>query len=482
MSFTSGAFLFLFLPVVLGLFHALPAPARRWWLLAASAVFYAWWRLDFLALLGGIAAVAWLAGLLVARLGGRRGSARAVLACGIVLCLGSLAWFKYADFVLAGIGTLLGASGLPARPGAPPIPLLRLALPVGISFSTFKAVSYMVDVYRGALPAAAGPGKVALYIALFPQVISGPIDRFAALAPQMGMEGRSWDLFCRGALRFMLGACKKVLVADAIAPLADAAFALARPGLADAWLGSAAYTLQLYYDFSGYTDMAVGLGMMMGMRFGENFCAPYLSAGITEFWKRWHISLSSWLRDYLYIPLGGNRRGSGRTLLNLFLVMLIGGLWHGAALTFVAWGAWHGLLLAVERVRGERALVRRLPRPLGIAVTMVLVNAGWVLFRAPGFPAAAGMFAGMLGLHGAGPSEALRLEAGTLSLAALAAGALLVYLGPWAAARAGTAAGRTSRAWKIAAAGAQALLLPLFLVAVLRIAGGAPAVFLYGKF
>ena len=479
MSFTSGAFLFLFLPIFLGIYHAVPARARSWWLLAASVVFYAWWRLDFLALLAGLAVAAWFLGRLIASLRDtHRQRARALLALGIILSLGVLAWFKYADFGISSLNALLGATGAFGATAARPLPLLRIALPVGISFSTFKAISYMVDVSRGTVAAAGSIGEVALYIFLFPQVISGPIDRFAALAPQLRGGTRSFDMFCRGALRFMLGCCKKVLIADAIAPLANAAFALDRPALADAWLGSAAYTMQLYFDFSGYSDMAVGIGLMMGLSFGENFRAPYLSAGLTEFWKRWHISLSSWLRDYLYIPLGGNRRGPARTLLNLALVMVIGGLWHGAALTFIAWGAWHGLLLVIERVRGNQALVRRLPRPLAVFLTMLMVNAGWVLFRAPDIPAAGGMFAGMIGLNGGGLSEALRWQAQTLSLAALAAGSVLVYVGPWIARKAAEAAG----AWQVAVTIARILLLPLFLLAVIRIMGGTPAVFLYGKF
>ncbi len=478
MSLSSGAFLLLFLPVFLALFHALPGPARRWWLLAASIMFYAWWRLDFLALLAAIAAAAWLAGALIApRRARSRAGARAILAAGIVLCLGALAWFKYAGFAATGLNALVGALGAFGGKGLQPLPLLRVALPVGISFSTFKAISYMVDVYRGAVAPAGSAGDVVLYVFLFPQVISGPIDRFPALAPQLRAGARSWEAFGRGAGRFMLGVCKKVLVADLVAPLADASFALARPALADAWLGSAAYTVQLYYDFSGYSDMAIGLGLMMGLSFGENFRAPYLSAGITEFWKRWHISLSSWLRDYLYIPLGGSRRGRARTLLNLALVMVIGGLWHGAALTFLAWGAWHGALLVIERVRGQKALVQRLPRPLGVALTMLLVNAGWVLFRAPGMAAAAAMFAGMVGLNGAGMSEALRWQVEALSIAALGIGAACLYAGPLAAARL-----EAARGWRIAAAGARVLLLPLFLLAIIRIAGGTPAVFLYGKF
>jgi alginate O-acetyltransferase complex protein AlgI len=327
---------------------------------------------------------------------------------------------------------------------------------------------------------------VALYIFSFPQIVSGPIDRFGLFAPQLRADGRSWEAFSRGAVRFMRGLCAKVLLADAIAPLANAAFALERPALLDAWLGSAAYTMQLFFDFAGYSDMAIGLGLMMGLTIAENFSSPYLSASVTEFWKRWHVSLSSWLRDYLYIPLGGSRHGLARTCLNLGLVMVLGGLWHGAALTFVLWGAWHGLLLVLERLAGARreparAVSLPLPRPLGILLTMLAVNAGWVLFRAPDAAAALRMYAGMLGLHGAGLGPALAPQVEMLSVAALAAAFLLAYAGPWIARRLEARAVLTPGGARAAGA-LRLLIIPLFALAVVRVMAGSPAVFLYGKF
>jgi alginate O-acetyltransferase complex protein AlgI len=475
MSFHSGAFLFLFLPVFLGAYHALPRRVRPWWLLAASVLFYAWWRVDYCAVLAATAAAAWLLGRLIgARRESRPGPARALLAVGVAFSLGVLAYFKYTGFGIQSLNALLATAGVRS------LPVLQVALPVGISFSTFKAISYLVDVSRGTV-AAGSAEDVALYIFIFPQVISGPIDRFGTLAPQLHADNRSAEGFSRGAMRFMLGFCKKVLIADAIAPLANSVFALERPALLDAWLGSAAYTMQLYFDFSGYSDMAVGLGLMLGLSFTENFRAPYLSASVTEFWKRWHISLSSWLRDYLYIPLGGNRRGPARTCVNLALVMVLGGLWHGAALTFILWGAWHGLLLVLERMRGGRPQAGKLPRPVSVLITMLLVNAGWVLFRAPSLTAALGVFAGMIGLNGAGLSPALAWQIEVLSIAALAAAIVSVYAGPWLSRRTEALAG-VAPAWRLAAAGLRLLLLPLFLLAVVRIIAGTPAVFLYGKF
>jgi alginate O-acetyltransferase complex protein AlgI len=476
MSFHSSAFLFLFLPLFLLVFNALPHRLRSPWLLAASAVFYAWWRVDFLALLAAMSTGVWLLGRsIAAQREARRPRARAALAAGVALSLGVLAYFKYAGFGLVSLNALLGLFGVD------PVPVLRIALPVGVSFSTFKAISYLVDVYRGAAPAAGSWAEVTLYISIFPQVVSGPIDRFAALVPQFRQDRRSFDSFSRGALRFMLGFCKKVLIADSIAPLANSVFALDRPALVDAWLGTAAYTMQLYFDFSGYSDMAIGLGLMMGLDFAENFRAPYLAGSITEFWKRWHISLSSWLRDYLYIALGGNRRGQARTCVNLAIVMVLGGLWHGASLTFIVWGAWHGLLLVLERLGRERLPSRRLPRPLAVACTMLLVSAGWVMFRAPSLSVAAGMFGGMIGLNGGGLSADLGWQIEALSIVALAVAIASVYLGPWIAGRAADPAGLASK-WRLLAHGARFALLPLFLLGVIRIVAGSSAVFLYGKF
>jgi len=476
MSFHSSAFLFLFLPLFLLVFHALPHRLRSPWLLAASAVFYAWWRVDFLALLAAMSTAVWLLGRsIAAQRETRRPRARAILAAGVALSLGVLAYFKYAGFGLESLNALLSLFGVGT------VPVLRIAVPVGISFSAFKAISYLVDVYRGAVPAAGGWLDVALYVSIFPQVTSGPIDRFAALAPQFRQDRRSFDSFSRGALRFMLGFCKKVLIADSIAPLANSVFALDRPALVDAWLGTAAYTMQLYFDFSGYSDMAIGLGLMMGLDFAENFRAPYLAGSITEFWKRWHISLSSWLRDYLYIPLGGNRRGQARTCVNLAAVMVLGGLWHGASLTFIIWGAWHGLLLVLERLGRERLASRRLPRPLTVACTMLLVSAGWVMFRAPSLSVASGMYAGMIGLNGGGLSAELGWQIEALSIVALAVAVASVYLGPWIAVRMTDPAGLAAK-WRPLANGARFALLPLFLLGVIRIVAGSSAVFLYGKF
>jgi alginate O-acetyltransferase complex protein AlgI len=468
MVFTSSVFLFLFLPLFLGLYYLLPGRARLAWILAASWVFYGWWRLDFLALIVAVTVWTYLAGLWIGRHRTSR-SSRAALALGITADLAVLGYFKYFNFGLESLNALLASLGARTLSG------WEVVLPVGISFYLFHAISYLVDVHRGDAPVASDFLELAVYMALFPQLVAGPIIRYKDLSPQLRQRTHSLEGFSEGGARFMIGFCKKVLIADLIAPIANAAFGLARPSAADAWLGALAYTAQIYFDFSGYSDMAIGLGLMMGFRFPENFRAPYLSRSITEFWRRWHISLSTWLRDYLYIPLGGNRRGSGRTLVNLMTVMVLGGLWHGAAWTFILWGAWHGLFLALER-RRRRAPEAEGRRPLAVAATMVVVIIGWVLFRSGSLKEALGMAAGMIGLHGFALSGAFRWQFGGLELAVLALALLAVYLGPWLARRAASWA-----SWQPVLAGRLAAI-PLFLLALLRSTAESFTPFLYFRF
>ena len=472
MVFTSSVFLFLFLPLFLAGYYLLPPRARLAWILAASWVFYGWWRLDFLALI--VAATAWtyLAGLWIGRLRGSR-RARVVLALGVALNLAVLGYFKYFNFGIDSLNALL------ASLGARTLTAWQVVLPVGISFYLFHGTSYLVDVHRGDAPVAADFLELAVYMALFPQLVAGPIIRYKDLCPQLRQRAHTFAGFSEGGARFMIGFCKKVLIADLVAPIANAAFGLGAPTAADAWLGALAYTAQIYFDFSGYSDMAVGLGLMMGFRFPENFRAPYLSRSITEFWRRWHISLSTWLRDYLYIPLGGNRRGPGRTLVNLLVVMVLGGLWHGAAWTFILWGAWHGLLLAIERRR--RLPEPEGPRPVAVAATMAAVIVGWVLFRSTSVQAALAMYAGMIGLHGLGVSDALRWQLGGPELAVLALALVAVYAGPRLARRGASPAAASPGPWDPSLAGRIAVI-PLFLLALLRTAAESFSPFLYFQF
>jgi alginate O-acetyltransferase complex protein AlgI len=473
MFFSTSLFIFLYLPAFLLLYHALPFRFRSLWILIASWLFYAWWRVDHLALLVATTSVTWLLGRWIASdLGARKNRARSVLAAGVSFNLGILAYFKYTNFGIDSLNALLSTLG------ADTIPALNVILPIGISFYVFKATSYLIDVYRRDVPAAKSYLELAAYIALFPQLIAGPIDRYRNLAPQFRQRAHTLGYFSAGALRFMSGFCKKVLIADTIAPLADSIFALNRPTFVDAWFGAGAYTMQLYFDFSGYTDMAIGLGLMMGFRFMENFREPYLATSITDFWKRWHISLSSWFRDYLYIPLGGNRQGPRRTYVNLMVVMVLCGLWHGPAWTFVVWGAWHGILLAFERYRSAARQKLAVPQSVAIVGTMLLVMIGWVVFRASSLPDAFRMYAGMLGLHGFGLSSELRWRFDTLAALILGFALVVVYLGPWLSRR---VKDRYQR-WQRVTAGARLVVLPLFLISILKILADSSQAFLYARF
>lgn len=389
MVFSSETFLFLFLPLFLAIYYLTPSRHRSVTILLGSYIFYAWWRIDFLALLFGTTVWTYIFGRRIGAAGTQR-AAKAYLIIGLLGCLGVLGVFKYLNFFIDSFATLWGTT--PDALGVH----WRLILPIGVSFYVFHAVSYLVDVYRKDAEATAHFFDFAAFIALFPQLVAGPILRFKDLTHQFAHRTHSLALFADGTTLFLIGLAKKVLLADTVAPLADLAFATPNPSMALSWLGSIAYMMQLYFDFSGYSDMAIGLGLMIGFHFRPNFDTPYISRSITEFWRRWHISLSVWLRDYLYIPLGGNRKGPARTYVNLLLVMFLGGLWHGAAMTFVLWGIWHGIWLAIERATG---LANR--QRLGdLARTLMLVLIGWIMFRASSVDDALGLYAGMLGWNG----------------------------------------------------------------------------------
>ena len=411
MVFSSESFLFLFLPAFLAIYYAVPFRFRSPVILAGSYLFYAWWRVDFLLLLFLTTLWTYGIGLLVARnLDTSR--AKVWLTIGVAGCLGVLGVFKYLNFFIDSFAALVGTT--PAEMGVH----WRLILPIGISFYVFQAISYLVDVYRRDAEPTRNFFDFAAFVALFPQLIAGPILRFKDLADQFVAREHSMQKFADGMALFAIGLAKKVLIADSVAPLADMAFATPDPTFLVAWLGSLAYMMQLYFDFSGYSDMALGLGLMMGFRFHKNFDTPYISASITEFWRRWHISLSVWLRDYLYIPLGGNRKGTARTYFNLMTVMVLGGLWHGANWTFVFWGFWHGSLLALERATGAD----KARGALANARTMLFVLIGWVAFRALDMGQAVDVWSGMAGLNGfATPFDlAAQITTGTLVLLAMA--------------------------------------------------------------
>lgn len=376
MVFTSFIFLFLFLPLFLAGYFGAPRRMRNAVLLLASYVFYGYWRADFTLLLLFSTLVDYGCGRVIHR-SEREAVRRAMLVLSITANLGLLGYFKYFNFGMENLSALSEAFG------GSPLTWERVLLPVGISFFTFQSMSYTIDLYRGQTTPARNLLDFATYVALFPQLVAGPIVRYRTVAEELHTRDVDPALFSRGVLLFCIGFNKKVLLANNLGVLADGAFDLAIPNFADAWLGLFAYTFQLYFDFSAYSDMAIGLGLMLGFHFPWNFNSPYKSDSVTAFWRRWHISLSTWLRDYLYIPLGGNRHGARRTYVNLWLTMLLGGLWHGAQWTFVLWGAWHGALLALERANGKRPRgYGHAPRPVRIACTFALVAFGWLLFRA----------------------------------------------------------------------------------------------------
>jgi alginate O-acetyltransferase complex protein AlgI len=335
-------------------------------------------------------------GRVITRPGVSRGWQRlAVVAC-VVTNLGLLGFFKYYMFAAETLNRLL------VSVGSEPFRVLQVVLPIGISFYTFHSLTYVIDLYRGhATPAKSFSGFSA-FVAMFPDLVAGPIIRYKTLAAQLAGREHTVGRFAAGVTIFILGFAKKILVANPCGQVADAVFGAAEPGMVEAWTGAVAYAFQIYFDFCGYSDMAVGLGRMLGFEFLRNFDAPYRSESITDLWRRWHISLSSVLRDYLYVALGGNRKGPGRTYVNLAVVMVLGGLWHGARWNFVLWGAFHGVLLAVERWRGKRSLYGGLPRPARIGLTFLLMLLSWVLFRTDDLAAAGGYYRAMFGLAGAG--------------------------------------------------------------------------------
>jgi alginate O-acetyltransferase complex protein AlgI len=400
MIFASFEFLCLFLPLFFAGYYLTPIRWRNWPILLFSWAFYAWWRVDFLALLVGVTLGTYAISRLMQAAGPSSRTGTRLLIAGLAANLSVLAWFKYANFGVASFNQVA------AQLGRHPASWTNIVLPAGLSFYVLQSVSYLIDVWRGDIAVSRSLLNYAAYKAMFSQLIAGPIVRYAQIAGELKARAHSLAIFGQGARRFMIGFCMKVIIADTLSPLVDAIFALSRPTLAEAWLGAVAYTLQLYFDFAGYSVMAIGLALMIGFHFPENFRNPYLARSIQAFWNTWHITLSSFLRDYLYIPLGGNRAGLARTYINLLLTMLIGGLWHGANWTFLVWGAWQGLLLAWLRWYAAHN-GRPLPYPLANALTMLAVLLGWVVFRAPDLRQAAVFYASMIGLDGTAISDDL---------------------------------------------------------------------------
>jgi alginate O-acetyltransferase complex protein AlgI len=392
MIFASFEFIFLFLPVYFAIYFLTPARFRNWPVLILSWLFYAWWRVDFLALLIGVTVFTFTIARLMDAKGVDTPAGKRLFLAGILGNLGVLGYFKYANFGVDTFNGLIGAMGYG------PLGWTEILLPIGLSFYVLQSVSYLIDLKRAHVPVSRNFIGYATYKAIFSQLIAGPIVRYAEIEQDLKSRRHSLAIFGAGARRFMIGFVMKVALADTLSPMVDAIFALPAPTLLEAWAGAVAYTLQLFFDFAGYSAMAIGLALMCGFHFPENFNHPYLSGNIQDFWNRWHMTLGRFLRDYLYISMGGNRRGAARTYLNLFLTMVIGGLWHGANWTFVLWGVWHGGMLAAHRWWNRAGF--RMPFWLGNAVLMLCVIIGWVTFRAHNIQGTFGMYRGMLGLNG----------------------------------------------------------------------------------
>ncbi|MDD6273831.1 MAG: MBOAT family protein [Clostridiaceae bacterium] len=381
MLFSGLTFLYCFLPAVLGVYFLVPRGWKNAVLLLFSLAFYAWGEPKYVLLMGATILCFYLCGLAMGRFPRWK---RLWLTVSVLLGLGALGIFKYADFF---IGSFNAVTGLK-------LPLLRLALPIGISFYTFQCISYTVDVYRGKAEPQRSLITFGAYVSLFPQLIAGPIVRYTDVARELEHRQHSWEDFALGLRRFLFGLGKKVLLANQFGELTHAYRNASEPSVLFGWLYGLAFMLQIYFDFSGYSDMAIGLGHIFGFTFPENFNYPYISRSITEFWRRWHMSLGAWFRDYVYIPLGGSRRGRTRQLVNILIVWTLTGLWHGAAWNFVVWGLYFALLLILEKLFLLRAL-ERAPRIAGHIYTLVLVVLGWVLFNSSSLSHAAGYLAAL---------------------------------------------------------------------------------------
>ncbi|MET0210730.1 MAG: MBOAT family O-acyltransferase [Burkholderiaceae bacterium] len=393
MVFASLEFLTLFLPAFLLVYALSPARWRNAVLLFCSWAFYGWWSPLLLSLFVGLTLVGWVGGLVIDRFDDHRARLRA-LTVFIVINVSILCWYKYANILVE------TANNVRVMAGALPIEWERVILPIGLSFIVLQSISYLIDVQRRTVAADRSFINFGAYQAMFVHLIAGPIIRYDWVCQELSSRTVNLAQFSLGARRFMIGISMKVLIADTLAPLVDVAFSLPAPTFVDAWLGCLGYTLQLFFDFAGYSAMAIGLGLMLGFHFPENFRQPYLARSIQDFWRRWHLSLSSWIRDYLYIPLGGSRIGPVRTYVNLLLTMSIAGLWHGGDnWNFLLWGMAHGLALAFERFWTNRGLPT-LPRIPAHVATLLFVMLAWTLFRAHDFHAAVTMYAGQFGVNG----------------------------------------------------------------------------------
>ena len=476
MVFSSVIFLFLFLPVVLGVYFLCPKQqAKNLWLIAASLLFYAFSGLWYVLLLLFSVLCNYIAGLFVS---GRK----PVLYAAVAVNLGILGVFKYLGFLAQTVNHLPGVS----------VPVPSIVLPVGISFFTFQGLSYVIDVYRNEQLKSTKFSDVLLYISLFPQLVAGPIVRYEDVAHEVRSRSHTWENLARGLRRFIIGLSKKLLIADVCGSVvaqvygADASILDSRA----AWLGAVCYLMQIYFDFSGYSDMAIGLGLCFGFHFRENFNYPYISSSIKEFWRRWHISLSTWFREYLYIPLGGNRKGTAKTYRNKLIVFFFTGLWHGANWTFIVWGLWHGFFIVAEdlvaKLTGKDRHSRNSKRrAAGIAkhlYTLLVVLIGFVIFRADTMSQAVAMVAAMFsGVHATAQTGLLLAQCMTpLTLCARAAG--VVFSTPVLPAILHRTDALTQNAQRAVRVLGGAVLLMLLVTDILHLSAASYVPFIYFQF
>lgn len=402
MVFASLEFLTLFLPVFFAFYFLTPQRLRNHTLLLGSWLFYAWWTPKFLLLIIALTIITWLAAILIDKSGSEKFKTR-MMAGAILLNLASLAWYKYANVVVRSLNDIFGSEAHPL------IAWETIFLPIALSFTVLHAISYLVDVRRGHVHAQYKFTFFSAYIAMFPHLIAGPIVRYKVIEKELRERFFSAEEFATGVRRFMIGFAMKVLIADPLSSLVDLVFKQSSPSLVDAWIGCGAYTIQLYFDFAGYSLMAIGLGLMLGFKFEPNFNNPYLAVSIQDFWRRWHLTLSAWLRDYLYISLlGGNRNGRVRTYINLMLTMAIGGLWHGGeSWNFLIWGIIHGSALCVARAYNAKGYT--MPVVASRLLTLLVVMLAWTIFRAADFSAALSVWGGQLGFNGIAMGDAVSL-------------------------------------------------------------------------
>lgn len=394
MVFSSQIFIFIFLPLNLIIYYTLGNIFSNNILkncisLFASLIFYSWGGMKYLPVLCSSIFINYIFGLIIDKLKDKKRFKIFFLLVGIILNLVLLFYYKYYDFAIGNINRISNNT----------FQYKCIILPIGISFFTFQGMSYIIDIYRKDAKVNKNILSVALYISFFPQLIAGPIVKYKDIDNQIRKRKETMEYFSYGIERFVIGLSKKVIIADTVAEIADTIFSLSNVGIDQptAWLGAICYTFQIYFDFSGYSDMAIGLGYMFGFKFMENFNYPYISKSITEFWRRWHISLSTWFKEYLYIPLGGNRKGN--TYLNLFIVFFTTGLWHGASWNFIAWGMWNGIFIIIEKIINKKILYIKTPSFIKTTITMSIVILGWVLFRANGLMDAVNYLSIMFGIN-----------------------------------------------------------------------------------